>query len=421
MKRKIFYGWINLIVLWFCYMFTMAAITYGYGVIVEDMRVGLGLSLTIASGAYTGYSLIQALLSPLLGAAANRFGAKKCLIAGGFAMALGCGMMAFLVKGVLLYYVAWMLFLSFGVRFASTTACQLNIAKWFFRRRGLAMAIYMTSGGVGGYILTPLFTRITQQYSWRGVWALMAAFGLATAILSLLIVKEDPNDIGQQLDGGEGQEKEKKKGGAALRIPAALALKKTTDSWTLKEARGQSVFYCMVYFQFLISFYMISITSLGISHFKALGFDAATAALIIGSYSLANLFGRLLVGFVNDHIDTKYILFASGCLMAAGLILMMFAQNEIMAYSFAWLAGIGYGMLIVTPPNALANYFGSAHYAGILSMVGLISGLICCFNPLIMGSLTDLTGSSMIVWYISLAFVAVGIVISLVMKAPKKI
>ena len=150
MKKKIFYGWINLIVLWFCYMFTMAAITYGYGVVVEDMRAGLGFSLTVASGAYTGYSLIQALISPLLGAAANRYGAKKCLVAGCLTMAAGCATMAFLVKGAPLYYVAWMLLLSFGVRFASTTACQLNIAKWFFRKRGLAMAIYV---GVSLFII----------------------------------------------------------------------------------------------------------------------------------------------------------------------------------------------------------------------------------------------------------------------------
>lgn len=105
--------------------------------------------------------------------------------------------------------------------------------------------------------------------------------------------------------------------------------------------------------------------------------------------------------------------------MALGLGCLMFSYITIVGYMFAWIAGIGFGMFIVTPSNALINYFGSAHFADISSSFGLISGLLCGFNSLIMGFLYDITGSTMIIWYISAAFVIIGFVLAFTMKVPR--
>lgn len=142
--------------------------------------------------------------------------------------------------------------------------------------------------------------------------------------------------------------------------------------------------------------------------------------MAIGTYSLANLFGRLLVGMMSDYIDSKYIFLVSTALMAIGLLIFIFAQNSEMAFSFSWIAGIGFGMFIVTPTNALVNYFGSTHYSSILSFFGLIAGIICGFNSLIMGALCDLTGNSFIVWCISLVLVVAAFLLSLKMEIPQK-
>jgi MFS family permease len=106
--------------------------------------------------------------------------------------------------------------------------------------------------------------------------------------------------------------------------------------------------------------------------------------------------------------------------MGIGLLFMMFAKNAAMALVFSWIAGIGFGMFIVTPSNALVNYFGSKHYSDIISSFGFISGILCGFNSLIMGALCDLTGSSFIVWCISLGFVAISVILSLAIKIPRK-
>jgi MFS family permease len=328
--------------------------------------------------------------------------------------------MAFAVKGVFLYYVVWIFFIGIAVRFAATAACQINISKWFFNKRGLAMAIFYTSGGLGGYIFTYLFANLIENHSWRSVWVVMMLCGVLTVILALVILKESPEDVGQQIDNGKTAETSHKKFSLSRFVPKFAAINKTSDTWTLTEAKKNKVFYVLIYFQFVVSFYMVSIGNLGIGYLNELALGPGVAAAAIATYSLTNIFGRLLVGVISDHVDSKYILFISSVLMGIGLLFMMFAKNAAMALVFSWIAGIGFGMFIVTPSNALVNYFGSKHYSDIISSFGFISGILCGFNSLIMGALCDLTGSSFIVWCISLGFVAISVILSLAIKIPRK-
>lgn len=88
-------------------------------------------------------------------------------------------------------------------------------------------------------------------------------------------------------------------------IPRFAAIKKTSESWSLSEAKRNKTFYLLIFFQFIVSFYMVSISNLGISYLNTLSLGSGIAAMAIGTYSLANLFGRLLVGMMSDYIDSK--------------------------------------------------------------------------------------------------------------------
>ena len=162
MKRRPFYGWLNLAVLWLSYGTVVAAISYAFGVVVNDMADSLGMTMTLATGAYTGYTLVHALSAPLAGKFINRFGAKASMAVGLALMAIGCLLMALVGRSVWFYYVFWIFFIGFGMRFGTLLPEQVNISKWFFNYRGLAMALLLTAGGVGGYIFTPVCTWVNM-------------------------------------------------------------------------------------------------------------------------------------------------------------------------------------------------------------------------------------------------------------------
>lgn len=49
MKSRPFYGWLNLAVLWLSYGTVVAAISYAFGVVVNDMANSLGMTMTLAT------------------------------------------------------------------------------------------------------------------------------------------------------------------------------------------------------------------------------------------------------------------------------------------------------------------------------------------------------------------------------------
>ena len=111
--KKPFYGWINLGILWFCYCTVVASISYAFGVVVSDMADSLSMTMTVATGAYTGYTLVHALTAPIAGKFINRFGAKKSMLAGLGLLTAGCLLLSVLGKSVWFYYVFWIFFVGF--------------------------------------------------------------------------------------------------------------------------------------------------------------------------------------------------------------------------------------------------------------------------------------------------------------------
>ena len=101
--KKPFYGWINLGILWFCYCTVVASISYAFGVVVSDMAGSFGMTMTMATGAYTGYTLVHALTAPIAGKFINRFGAKKSMLAGLGLLTAVCLLLSVLGKSVWMY------------------------------------------------------------------------------------------------------------------------------------------------------------------------------------------------------------------------------------------------------------------------------------------------------------------------------
>src|SRR6202044_2480091 len=75
---------------------------------------------------------------------------------------------------------------------------------WFVRKRALALSLMYSGGGIGGFILPPVLSRViaNSNGNWRNGW--WNFFGLAAigAALVIFMVKEKPADLGQVPDGG---------------------------------------------------------------------------------------------------------------------------------------------------------------------------------------------------------------------------
>jgi OFA family oxalate/formate antiporter-like MFS transporter len=411
-QKKIFYGWINLGILWFSYAAVVSSITYAFGVVVSDMADSLGMSMALATGAYTGYTLVQAITAPLAGLFINRFGAKKSILFGLMCMLTGCILMAFVIKSVFMYYIFWIVFIGFGMRFGTLIPSQVSISKWFFHYRGLAMAILLTAGGIGGYLFTPLCTYVNAVYSWRHVWLIISACIAITILLVILLLKESPDGIRQEVDGG----KKAQKGGAEKK--KASYVYKTTDPWELKDARKCVSLYMLIFLFFASSYQLSAISSQGINHLLLQGIGRNAAASAVGLFALINTFSRLAVGVLEERASTKQILGAGSLLSILGFVLMLFVRSDVTAYLALILSGLGYGIMMVAPQNILLNYFGSHDYAKINGLFSLVAGVLAAFPTVIIGWMYDLNGTYTFAWMLGIVMMIISLVIAICIKPP---
>ena len=410
--KRPFYGWINLIILWFSYCTVVASISYAFGAVVSDMADSLGMTMTLATGAYTGYTLVHALSAPLAGKYINRFGAKTSMITGLGIMTAGCLLLALVGKSVWFYYVFWIFFVGFGMRFGTLLPSQVNVSKWFFKYRGLAMSLLLTAGGIGGYIFTPICAKLNEVYSWRSVWLMIAGLSAVSMILVFAFLREEPENVGLSADGehGCGDEKE-------TAMHAAIGYK-TTENWTLADTKKSAAFYMLIFLYFASSYQLSVISSQGINHLALQGVERSAAASAVGAFAFINTFGRIVVGVFGDRVDMKKILALGAVTSVAGFWLLMQAKTAGAAYGALILSGLGYGIVMVAPQNMLLNYFGSYDYANINGLYSMAAGVLSASPAVIVGWFYDLNGNYNFAWLFGIFLMMIVLAIAIMIKPP---
>lgn len=415
LKNSVFYGWINVAVLWICYLMIMGSIIYTFGIVVVPMANDLKISMTLATAAYSGFNLSTAIMSIWMGKFIAKYGTKKSIIFGSASMIIGSLLMAFVVKNYILYFIVWTVFFSIGVRFATTSPGQINISKWFYKKRGFAMAIFLTSGGIAGFIFSPLINKIVTLYTWRHAWLLIAFCSGIAMLLTMVLLKENPEDIGEVIDGnGVSRTPE-----FSNRNISKKQIHKSVEPWTIVEVRKELSFYQISFAQLAVNFLMIAVSTQAVNHMVNLGLPKAIGASVLGTFSLINTSGRLIVGTLSDKIDTKKLLMIGTIIASIGMLILMRAQSVLNAYAFSVFAGVGFGICIICPPNMIVNYFGINDYSNINAYFNLVTGIIGGLSAVIIGIIYDLTGSYNLVWLLTVAILIITCINMIFIKPPK--
>lgn len=129
------------------------------------------------------YKVFSAAFSVLGGWSLDQFGPKWTVAMMGFFTASGL----FLTSQM--YYV-WQLYVTYGFLLGigmdeTYTVVAAFVSRWFHEKRGLALGIVNSGGGLGTLIMAPLATYLIVNFDWRttyvaiGVIALVIVIGLA--------------------------------------------------------------------------------------------------------------------------------------------------------------------------------------------------------------------------------------------------
>ena len=338
--KKLYYGWINLIIVWIINFISIVPFFYSFGIVAEQMSSSMNISMTVATGAYTLNTVVFAIIAPLHGRFVDRFNIKTSMALGFAFGTLGYAALACLSRSVAVYYLVWIVPMSIYLRFGGAYASQIILSKWFFRHRGLAISLISVAGGLGGYVFNPLFESLLSRFGWQRVWLFLAVTSGVGFLLTLFFLRADPTE-----DDPELHEDEK----------IVHRSFRTTDSWSCREVLKNYRFYLIIVILTLSQFIMYSICNTGVQYLIDSGMDGAEAAAKVGSFALISVIGRLFMGCMIDRTSGRIPLMA-GCLMAgAGMMMLRDVDPSTINAALA-LAALGYGIIISSPsPMLLAK------------------------------------------------------------------
>ena len=391
-RLPFFYGWAVVGCAMSSNAVRQAASVTTLSIFIVPMTIEFGWSRTGVSGAVSAGALLGALSAPFIGPLFDRHGSRALLIASALAMSACCVALAG-TRGLLWFYVA------FGVsRMIFSTPFDLGTssvaAKWFVRRRALAMSLLTTSIGIGLTILPLAVALAIAAGGWRTGWLVLAVIVVVFGVVPqwFLLVRE-PEDLGLRPDGDRAAPRAKA-GAAGIGAAGAGAAGAAGEvAFTRAQALRTPALWLVMAYTLIVFSIQAGVSLHWAPHLVERGISPTITATIVGTFSLAIALSSIVFGYAGDRVPVRATLAASAALMALGAMAMGAVSGPPLGYAASVLFGTGVGGILTMPPVALASYFGRAHFGAIRGMalpaqVGGQAG-----GPLLAGLLHDLTGS----------------------------
>ena len=307
----------------------------------------------------------------------------------------------------------WQLYLLaivLGIAYTSSTLIPVSmmITNWFEEKRGLAMSIAMAGIGLGGFIFSPVLSYLLTTFGWRASYRIMAILLLAITIpISLFVLKKSPSEMGLQAYG-------------ATKKAEQMTHEEKESALTVNQLIRQPVFLMLVFGIFCNG--LLNSGSLG-QFPPALEemHGVVVKSSIISLYSLVGIFGKLILGWIDDRFGTvKSAIFGCG-FMTLAFILLLNGYQLVMIYLMAFCFGLGTPIGTVSPPLITARIYGRKHYAEVYGIISSISQVGLTLGSLIIASIYDKTGSYQNGWKLLIVLTIITMITWILsMRMPRK-
>jgi MFS family permease len=373
-----YYGWKLVVVLGVITIVTYGTSQYLFGLLVVPASQELHVSRAEVSSAYSAGLVVAALLALPVGRIVDRQGARWVLCVGSTIAAVSLlGLSR--AGGIALFYALWAGGIGVAMALTLYPVTFVVVANWFARRRGSAMAVLTTIGGLSSPLFVPFSGWLIATLGWRGALPLLALTQVAMLPLQLAFVRRRPEDLGLRPDG-VGSEAPPEEGPSAAGATARTAAR--TPAFWLQTLAGSAGLFAAFALQVHQVPYMI-----------AEGLDPVVAASIAGSMGLVSIPGRFVLNVLSQRIAGHALLALAFALMTAAIVVLLFARSIALFTTYAVLYGVGYGAVNPLRASVMADHFGRRAFGAITGVQNVPVILCSAGGPVLVGRLFDLVGN----------------------------
>ena len=406
-----FYGWV-IVGACFVIISMHTGLMYSYGVFFKHLIADFGWSRGATSGVHSLFMVVHGGFAIVMGWLADRFGPARVMAACAFIGGLGLALTSQINS-------LWQFYLTYGIIFgvgesAGFTITMSTTARWFIKRRGLALGIVASGAGIGTMIMAPAAERLITAFGWSTAYLVLAVAAWAVMIPSALVLRRDPAEKGLrsygsdeaviEMDSIAQREVNAAETGIALR--AAVLYK---PLWMLFA----------IFFTFNVCLQMVMIHL--VNYATDIGIASLIAATFISIIGVGSFIGRLLMGTASDRIGASNALLICCIIMMVTLIFLIFAHEMWMFYLFAIIFGFAYGGEVPQMPVLVGRFFGMRAVAALVGVTVFGATIGGALGAWMGGQIFDVTQSYQLAFTIAAVTSFISIVLTLMLKKLKAV
>lgn len=319
----------------------------------------------VTSGNAVGKLIVAPLFGFLAGWLIDRYGPRKLMIPG--IILMGIAFIGLSYSSVLWMFYMFYVFNALGYVFGGPLPCQVLISRWFDKNRGKAMGIAYLGIGTGGAIVPLLATKLESNLGWQNALSLLGILIIVIALPMVFFIKDNSKKTRE--------------------------VKKQEIPVKMKQVLRNPNFYLLAFGS------MCSIGAVGGvgQHIKLylrdLGFAQAQAAHIMSIVLLSSLVGRVLMGWLADIINRKYVMMLIYLIVGIAITTLFLPDFQWKIYLFAIVFGVGLGGDYMIIPLMAADLFGVKALGRIMGIILVADGIAESVFPVLVGYLyNDVSG-----------------------------
>lgn len=336
---------------------------YGPPFFYDFMTKEFGWSRSVVtSGNALGKLLVAPLFGFLAGWMIDTYGPRKLMLTG--ALFAGTALVGLSLSSSLGMFYLFYVFNALGYVFGGPLPCQVLISRWFDKNRGKAMGIAYLGIGTGGAVVPLISAALEKNLGWHNALASLGILVVLIALPMAFFIREP------------------------FREPArSEQLAAVPISSILKNPN----------FYLLAVGSMCSIGAVGsiVQHLKLylrdMDYSQANAAQVASVLMFSSLAGRVLMGFLADLINRKYVMILIYMIVACTIPLLLLPDFPGRVYLFAFIFGVGLGGDYMIIPLMAADLFGLKALGRTMGIILVADGIAESLFPMLVGHLYDIS------------------------------